>query len=46
MSNRWKPRPAAEAEARLAIGICVVAAIYYLVWKYFVNFLNGVMGIA
>ena len=30
----------------LAMGICVVAAIYYLVWKYFVNFFNGVVGIA
>ena len=30
----------------IGVGVCVVAAIYYLVWKYFVNFLNAVVGIA
>jgi len=30
----------------IGAGVCVVAAIYYLVWKYFVNFFNGVVGIA
>jgi hypothetical protein len=30
----------------LALGFCVVVGIYYLVWKYLVNFLNGVVGIA
>jgi len=30
----------------IGVGVCVVAAIYYLVWKYFVNFFNGVVGIA
>lgn len=30
----------------LAAGFCVAMAIYYLVWKYVVNFFNGVVGIA
>jgi len=30
----------------LAIGACVVMVIYYLVWKYFVNFFNEVLGVA
>jgi hypothetical protein len=30
----------------LAVGFCVVVGIYYLAWKYLVNFLNGVVGIA
>jgi len=30
----------------LAAGFCVALAIYYLVWKYIVNFFNGVVGIA
>lgn len=30
----------------LAIGICVAMAIYYLVWKYFVNFFNELLGVA
>ena len=30
----------------LFVGFCVVVGIYYLVWKYLVNFLNGVVGIA
>lgn len=29
----------------LAAGFCVAMAIYYLVWKYIVNFFNGVVGI-
>jgi hypothetical protein len=30
----------------LAAGFCVALAIYYLVWKYIVNFFNGVVGVA
>lgn len=30
----------------LAIGFCIGVAIYYLAWKYVVNFFNGVVGIA
>jgi len=30
----------------LAIGVGVVMVIYYLVWKYIVNFLNELLGIA
>lgn len=30
----------------IGVGVCVVAAIYYLAWKYFVNFFNAVVGIA
>jgi len=30
----------------MAVGFCAVVGIYYLVWKYAVNFLNGVVGIA
>jgi len=30
----------------IGVGVCVAAAIYYLVCKYFVNFFNGVAGIA
>jgi hypothetical protein len=29
----------------LSAGFCVVVAIYYLGWKYVVNFFNGVVGI-
>ena len=32
--------------AVVALGICVGVGIYYLVWKYFVNFFNEVLGIA
>jgi hypothetical protein len=30
----------------LVVGICVAVGIYYLAWKYLVNFFNGVVGIA
>lgn len=30
----------------LFVGFCVVVGIYYLVWKYLVNFLNAAVGIA
>lgn len=30
----------------VAAGVCFALVIYYLVWKYFVNFFNGVVGIA
>jgi hypothetical protein len=30
----------------LAAGFCVVIVVYYLGWKYLVNFFNGVVGIA
>jgi hypothetical protein len=30
----------------LLFGFCVVVGIYYLAWKYVVNFLNAVVGIA
>lgn len=30
----------------LAVGFCLVVGIYYLAWKYLVNFFNSVVGIA
>jgi hypothetical protein len=30
----------------IAIGFFLVVGIYYLVWKYVVNFFNGVVGVA
>ncbi len=30
----------------VGLGICVAVTLYYLVWKYFVNFFNEVLGIA
>ena len=30
----------------LAAGFCLVIVVYYLGWKYLVNFFNGVVGIA
>lgn len=30
----------------VGLGVCVGVGIYYLVWKYFVNFFNEVLGIA
>jgi hypothetical protein len=30
----------------LAVVFCLAVGIYYLVWKYLVNFFNGVVGIA
>jgi hypothetical protein len=32
--------------ALVGLGICGGVAVYYLVWKYFVNFFNEVLGIA
>lgn len=32
--------------AHLTIGVSIVLAIYYLVWKYVVNFFNELLGIA
>ena len=32
--------------ALIAVGFCFGIAVYYLVWKYIVGFLNGVLGIA
>jgi hypothetical protein len=32
--------------ALIAIGFCFAVAVYYLVWKYIVGFLNRVLGIA
>ena len=32
--------------ALVGLGICVGVGVYYLVWKYFVNFFNEVLGIA
>jgi len=32
--------------ALVAAGLCCFIAVYYLVWKYIVGFINGVLGIA
>jgi hypothetical protein len=32
--------------AEFAIGFCVALGVYYLVWKYVVNFFNETLGIA
>lgn len=30
----------------VAVGVCVMMVIYYLAWKYFVNFFNELLGVA
>ncbi len=35
-----------EPYAVIAVGFCFRVAVYYLVWKYIVGFLNRVLGIA
>lgn len=30
----------------VAVGVCLAMVIYYLVWKYFVNFFNELLGVA
>ena len=35
-----------ETYAEIAFGICAAACVYYLVWKYIVDFFNRTLGIA
>jgi len=35
-----------ENYAEIAFGICVAVCVYYLVWKYIVDFFNRTLGIA
>lgn len=32
--------------ASVGVGVCVMMVIYYLAWKYFVNFFNELLGVA